>query len=237
MAQPVPASKAQLRHPICQRALEPVSRVIAIQAVMRPLTGTARLQLRFELLGRRHGSASYRNVSGGDLGRWISPQNPTLGVRAGDVWIVDKRVVDLRAPAAYRFRVSFRWIDAHHRIIATATKLTPKCSQPELRPDLLVRRVRVAATTLPNPSVYLVTVTNAGATAAGMFTVKFAPGGSAAALSLPIFGLAANTDHVLRFTGPACVSGVSPTVTVDPGQQVEDFNRANNVFAVACPPA
>ncbi len=231
----VSATRAELRHAICQSALEPAARAISVQAVMRPLSGTVRLQLRFELLARHGGTSSYRAISGGDLGSWISPQNPTLGARPGDVWIFEKQVVDLAAPAAYRFRVSFRWVGAHRRVIATTTELARKCTQPELRPDLRVRRVTVTPADKPARSIYLVTVANAGATAAGPFSVQFAPGGSDPLLTSPVTGLAPQATVMLRFNARACVSGVGPTVTVDPGQQVDDFDRSNNVFAITCP--
>ncbi len=230
-----PASKAQLRHSICQRALDPASRAISVQAVMRPVTGTVRLQLRFELLARQRGSSSLRVISGGDLGSWISPQNPTLGARAGDVWIFEKQVADLAAPAAYRFRVSFRWIGAHRRVIAATTRFAPKCAQQELRPDLRIRRVTVASAAKPTRSRYLVTVANTESTAAGPFSVQFAPGGSDRVLTRSVPGLTPGATVVVRFNARACVSGVSPTVTVDPGQQIEDFDRSNNASAITCP--
>ena len=93
------APRASLEAPICQQASDPLDRVIAITAVMRPLTGTARMELQFNLLEKPRGSSSYSVVTGGDLGKWITPSDPALGQRPDDVWILRKLVVNLAAPS------------------------------------------------------------------------------------------------------------------------------------------
>src|SRR5437588_3581577 len=109
----VPPPRDQLRSFTCQKAVDPPARAISIQAVMRPVRGTAKMQMRFQLMRRTKLGAPFRVVRGPLLGSWISPQNPSLGQRPGDVWIVNHPVVDLPAPATYRFRVTFRWTDAN----------------------------------------------------------------------------------------------------------------------------
>lgn len=171
------APRARLKSPVCQRALDPPARGVAITAVMRPLTGTTRMQLRFQLLSRLTPSSSFGLVSGGDLGTWIDPRNATLGQRLGDVWILKKQAVNLAAPAEYRFRVSFRWFGAHDRVIGTASRESELCSQPELRPDVLVESITVTAVAgRPKLNRYVATIRNAGATASGPFSVLFSPG-------------------------------------------------------------
>src|SRR5450432_2555286 len=101
----------------CQRALDPPNRSVSVNAVMRPVKGTRKLSLK----------------------------DPTLGRRAGDVWELNKAVSNLDAPAVYRFRVTFRWLGAHDRVLATAVTQSGSCGQRELRPDLLVRSVSVEA--------------------------------------------------------------------------------------------
>ncbi len=237
----VPAPRAQLRGLLCQRHtghnLDPASRAVAIDAVMRPLAGTLKMTLRFQLLSRPKGAGSFRAVRGGDLGSWLSPHNPTLGSRRGDVWILNKQVVDLAAPAVYRFRVTFRWRGPHGRLLRTVTRLSPRCAQPELRPNLLVRRIDVQPAAKPGRSVYVATIANSGATAAGPFQVLFSPGSGLPAQTRQVAGLGPGASTKLRFTGPACPAGSSPTVTVDPAEQVDDFNRADNAMSVVCPTA
>ena len=162
-------AKAQLRGFVCQTARDPANRGVVITAVMRPLSHTQRLSLRFDLLvgAHRHGSTSM--VHFGDLGTWIYPSNRTLGRRPGDVWIVHHPVAQLqRAPAYYRFKVSFRWLGAHSHVLGTAVRYSPTCFQPELRPDLQVAAIHIK----PNPSnpkrdIYSVLIRNAGASSTG----------------------------------------------------------------------
>src|SRR5205807_3462613 len=79
-----PPPRSQLTGFACTHALDPSDRAIGVQAVMRPLTGTRRLAIRFELLKRPLGQPA-QTVAGGDLGLWKTPPEPTLGQRSGDV--------------------------------------------------------------------------------------------------------------------------------------------------------
>src|SRR5947209_13601920 len=90
--------RTQLRSFMCVTALDPPSRAISVTAVMRPLPGTSKLQLKFQLYSRSSSTRPYARVRGGDLNKWVSPGDPTIGTRAGDVWKVNKPVVDLKAP-------------------------------------------------------------------------------------------------------------------------------------------
>jgi hypothetical protein len=228
--------RASLRAFVCQHALDPPARAVSVTAVMRPVSGTKHMRLRFQLLSRAKGAATFAPISGGDLGTWIDPKSATLGQRSGDVWILHKQVVDLVAPAAYRYQVSFRWIGAHGRVLGTASRQSAVCSQPELRPDLLVESITVAPVTgRPAVDHYVVAIRNAGATAAGAFDVAFSPGGSSAAVTKSVPGLAAHQRLQKTFVGPVCDSNSPPTVTVDPGDQVDDFNRENNSMTAVCP--
>ena len=169
---------AKLRGFSCQRSVNPVGRGVAVSAVMRPLKGTRRMALRFELFLRTKANPSWTAVSGGDLGSWLTPRNPTLGQRPGDVWIVNKPVNNLRAaPAVYRFRVTFRWTGTRGRTLGTAVRYSASCSEPELRPDLLVQSIDVQPISgHPKLNLYVATIANAGATAARGFRVQFNPG-------------------------------------------------------------
>lgn len=231
--------EVRLRHFVCKRALDPASRAVSITAVMHSIKGTTRLSLRFQLLSRTHRKAPYTTVTGGDLGSWISPIDPTLGQRPNDVWILNKQVVDLAAPAVYRFRVFFRWIGAHDHILASTVRETTTCRQPELRPDLAVEGIAVSPDNAdPTLDRYVATIGNNGATAAGPFSVVFAPRRGAAPLrTRSLNGLGPHAKTKVTFTGPICSSGSPPTVTVDPNDQVDDYNRANNSATAVCPPA
>jgi hypothetical protein len=227
------APRARLRNLICQKALDPPARAVSITAVMRPLVGTQKLEMKFELLSRLPGSATLTQLSGTGLGTWIAPDNATLGRRPGDVWIVHHPVADLSAPAAYRFRVAFRWLGSHGRILGSATRTTGPCRQPELRPDLLVQSFTVQPVAgHPRIDDYVAKIRNGWATAAGPFDVEFTD--ATKAKSVTIKRLGPHTTRKLQFIGLACVSTAPPSLTIDPQGQVDDYNRANNTAVAVC---
>ena len=228
---------AQLSALVCQRAVAPRARAVAVTAVMRPVHGTRSMQLRVQLLERARGQSAFTTVSGGDLGAWRSPRNPTLGRQPGDVWRLQKKVSNLAAPATYRFRVSYQWIGTQRRILASAVRDTAACQQAELRPDLRVTRVDIEPVAgQPHQSIYAATVVNDGATGAGPFNVAFIPGGGAPAHVHRQAWLAAHTYTVIRFKAAACTAGQpAGTIAADPENAVADFDRSNNVLQKPCP--
>lgn len=224
--------RSELRSFMCVTALDPPSRAISVTAVMRPLKGTTKLQLKFQLYSRRSSTRPFTRVRGGDLNSWVSPSDPSLGTRAGDVWTLNKPVVDLKAPATYRFRVTYRWLGAHNKVLGTMVRTSSSCYQPELRPDLQVTTIGVEAVPgNPNANTYVAAIRNRGATAAGPFQVQFIDGTVVKTHS--VSGLAAHTTIRQRFLGPLCTSGPA-TVTADPVGAIDDYDRSNNALNVTC---
>jgi len=223
----------QLNSFVCQKALDPPERAVSVQAVMRPLSGTMKMQVRFELMRQTTPGTAFTMVHGRLLGSWISPENPTLGQQPDDVWNVNHPVVDLPAPATYRFRVTFRWTGANGQRLGTATQTSPDCFEPELRADLLVRSLSV------NPLAsgdngYVAVVANRGKSGAGPFQVALA-GASATPQTMTVASLGPRSSTHVRFVAPACTAGSSLTVTVDPAHTVDEYDFANNALTVACP--
>jgi hypothetical protein len=228
--------RAALADFVCQRALDPPARAVSVQAVMRSLPGTQKLSVRFQLLVTRTALAPVALVRAGDLGSWISPEDSTLGQLPGDVWRLSKPVANLAAPAAYRFRVTFRWIGSRGHILGTAVRLSPICMQPERRPDLLVKSIKVSSIAgRPSEDDYIALIRNAGATAAGPFGVLFAPRAAAGSRTVTVARLAPGGMLRETFVGPLCTSGSAPTITVDSTGQVDDSNRSNNSLTATCP--
>ena len=77
---------------VCQTALDPPDRAISVTAVMRPVTGTQQMQIEFQLFTKTPAATSWTQVTGNGLGAWLTPSNPTLGQRPGDVWKVSHPV-------------------------------------------------------------------------------------------------------------------------------------------------
>ena len=121
--------RASLQGMVCQQATNPLDRAVAVTAVMRPLTGTRAMELKFLLERRTSGSGAWTNVAGRDLGRWLHPTDPTLGQQPGDVWQLNKDVVNLPT-ARYRFLVTFRWLGRSGAVLGRVEKLSGVCDQP-----------------------------------------------------------------------------------------------------------
>jgi hypothetical protein len=236
--------KDQLRSFVCQKALDPPSRAVSVQGVMRPVTGTASMQMRFDLMRQTTTGGPFKLVRGRLLGSWISPQEPTLGQRPGDIWIVNHPVVDLGAPATYRFRVSFRWMDSSGQPLANAVQTSPNCWQPELRADLLVRSITVTPLT-SGQDAYVATIANKGQTAAGPVEVDLAGAGvgagagagsgSSGPLAATVPSVAARSTVRHRFVAAACTPGSMLTVTVDPSHTIDEYDFSDNALTISCP--
>lgn len=227
--------RASLRAFSCQRALDPPNRSVGVTAVMRPVARTKRLALKFDLLYKRGHSSVVKSVRVGDLGTWITPKNPTLGRLPGDVWNLQKSVVELGTPATYRFRVTFRWTGGHGRVLGTVVRYSKACLQKELRPDLIVRSITVT----PDPNNanldrYVALIANAGNSAAGPFDVLFAPL-TGHPRTRVVGRLGAHKHKKVLFVGPVCTTATAPTITADSASQVDDLNRANNALQATCP--
>jgi len=230
------APRAELTQFVCQRALDPANRSVSVQAVTRPLTDTRKLAVKFDLLERTPAAPSAATVRGDGLGTWITPTDPTLGQLPGDVWRLNKTVLNLDAPATYRFRVTFRWTGALGKVLGTAVRYTRSCTQRELRPDLLVSSITVGPVAAnPDEDLYTAVIADQGATGAGPFEVLFAPGDSSAPMTRMIQFLRAGESRSLSFVGPTCDAASPPTVTVDATSEVDDDNRANNTMTAVCP--
>ncbi|HTX30523.1 MAG TPA: hypothetical protein VMD09_04015 [Solirubrobacteraceae bacterium] len=126
-----PPPRAALDGFVCERASNALDRVIAVVGVMRPVTGTQRMQMRFVLQRRDAVTNSFTVVQGGDLGRWRSPTPATLGQQPNDVWRLRKLVANLPGPATYRFRVTFRWLGTSNTVLGRSTLTSGTCSQPQ----------------------------------------------------------------------------------------------------------
>ncbi len=124
------APRAALEGMVCQRASNALDRAVQVTAVMRPVSGTEQMAMMFELQQRPSGASTFSNVRAGDLGKWRHPLDPTLGQRSGDLWKLSKPVVNLAAPAFYRFVVTFRWTGPSGRELEQVKLRSQLCHQP-----------------------------------------------------------------------------------------------------------
>jgi len=230
-----PAPRDQVRSFVCQKALDPPTRAVSVQAVMRPVTGTAKMQMRFDLMRKTRAGAPFKVVRGQFLGSWLAPDNSTLGQRPGDVWIVNHPVVGLPAPATYRFRVSFRWLGSSGQQLLSAVQSSSACYQPELRADLLVRSLTVTPLA-SGQAAYVAEIANRGLTAAGPVEVDLA-GVGAGKQAETLGSVGPKSTARERFVAPACTPGANLVVTVDPSHTIDEYDFTNNVLTMPCPPS
>jgi hypothetical protein len=123
------APRAALEGFVCQRAASHFNRAIAVVGVMRPMTGTQEMAMKFVLQRRTMSGGAFAPVQGRDLGRWLMPTPATLGQRPNDEWRLTKLVVNLASAVDYRFRVTFRWTGAAGAMLGRTALLSPGCAQ------------------------------------------------------------------------------------------------------------
>jgi len=185
--------------------------------------------LRFVLQAQTPGDPRWRHVTADGFDRWL-PSAP--GVRR---YTYAKTVRSLLAPASYRATVRFRWLDADGQVLDQDDAVSTVCSQDDLRPDLVPRRIDVQpAAGDTGQHRYGVLVRNAGATASGAFGVRIdVPGLPSATATATALG--SGESRVVTVTAPACAPGDTVTAVVDPAGLVDEADEDANAVSVACP--
>lgn len=224
----------------CHHALAPEARLLGVVATVHAPAGavpaTRRVGVRLHLLVRHAGEATFS--------AYAPPPPYTVQELGLDTWVrsgrgsrslrYSKTFNNLDAPAAYRFKVSFRRYGAHGKVVRTWSRRTHSCSQPDLRPDLQVRNVVVQPAGAKRDR-YRVFVRNRGKTAAGPFEVQLAVGGTKVVRRTVAAGLEAGGLTRVGFgRQPACDTS-PPVVTLDPDAAVAESDEADNVVPVTCP--
>ncbi|MDQ6816244.1 MAG: hypothetical protein M3018_02395 [Actinomycetota bacterium] len=231
------APRASLTGFLCQTALGPLTRGIAVTAVMRPVPATVSMQVKFELLRmvRRGAASKLVRARKGNLGKWISPANASLGQVPTDVWKPTGEVANLPAPDYYRLRVSFRWMGSGNVKLAQTVRISAVCYEPELRPNLVVRSISIAPIpSKPGEDAYDAVIANRGATATGRFDISLTEAQTVVdTTSLP--DLSPHRVRRAHLTGPACTPGEVITVTADPAHRVNVSTRTRSTLSVVCP--
>lgn len=228
-----PAYEARLV--LCTRSPQTQRRMAFVATQMRPVPGARRLTLRIDLYQRPLGGGRWAlrsDVPG--LGEWVTPSDPSIGSRSSDVFRYRQAVGRLVVPFAFRFTVTFRWLDATGKPVNEAVVVTQPCREPDVRPDLVVTRA-TAETVVPDQGMarYVVTVKNVGRSHASGVQL-------AATFPSPmrtIRKLAPRESADLTFWGPApCTEGtVPPSFLADPANTIDEANETNNSLAVTCP--
>jgi CARDB len=212
----------------CHVAGDLADRYATFAAQMVASAGTQQMSLRLQLFEHTPGSSGYRLINGvPGFGVWESSV-PGIGV-----FNYSQEVTSLTAPASFRVVVGYRWLDAGHHVLKRSTRTTVACAEPAQLPNLVPGSVAVAAGGGAGMSAYSLTVRNDGSAPAGPFDVGLSVGGVALA-DQTVSGLAAGAHTVVAFTGPACASGGTLDVVVNPNDSVAESTDVDNSRTVAC---
>jgi hypothetical protein len=212
----------------CVPALDPLERTATFEARMRAARGSERMQVRFSLQVREDPLRGWRRISAEGFDTWLTS---LPDVRR---YSYEKTLVNLASPAAYRTIVRFRWLDADGEIVKSARITSAACRQPDMRPDLEVRRIDVLPGRDADTRRYAVVVRNAGRSAADAFAVTLRAGEEELGTT-GVPGLPALTSRIVTFTGPACALGAPLLVTLDADETVDERDESDNAFAATCP--
>jgi CARDB len=201
-------------------------RSATFEARIHAIRRTERMQLRFALQVREDGL--WHRVVAPGFDTWLTSEPE---VRR---YSYARTVTNLTAPAAYRMVVRFRWLDADGATIRSARVTSAACRQPDMRPDLQPQGVEVLPVADADKRRYLVTLRNDGRSDALPFAATLAVGDEQLE-PLSVLGLAAGTRQFVAFTGPPCTEGSQLTVTLDPGEAVDERDEDDNVLVTPCP--
>jgi hypothetical protein len=223
------AAPASVRVAECTPALEPGARTATFEARIRAAAGADRLAVRFTLQARGQDELEWRRVTAPGFGAWLTSD------RGVGRFSYAKTVLNLSAPTSYRVVVRFRWLAPDGEVLHSAKETSHVCRQPDLRPDLVARRIDVLAAEDPGERRYVVALRNVGRTAAPGSTVALRAG--AALLATVITpALAPGATRSVTFTAPACVPGEPLVATADAGLAVDEADERNELI-VPCPEA
>jgi hypothetical protein len=200
------------------------TRQAVFEGQLRVFRQAPKMQMRFTLQASTPDAVKWRKVDAPNFGEWISAP---AGVGK---YTYDKTVQDLLAPASYRAVVDFRWRDRGGKTIRTEKVTSPVCKQPDARPDLVMRSVRL------EDGSYVGVVFNRGRQAAGPFAVDFLVDGSSVG-TVEVSGLAPQTPVTVMTpapTGAACPAGTQVQAVADARSQVDEADEENNEVSSSC---
>ena len=117
-----PSASATLEQ--CVTAVNQTERSATFAGEMTAIAGSARMEMRIDVLERMPEQIRFHAVSAPGLGVWRSSSQ---GVK---VYKYLKQVTNLSAPAFYRGAVRFRWLNARGRLMKAVELRTARCQQP-----------------------------------------------------------------------------------------------------------
>lgn len=227
-ASAAPASSVSTGVDQCVAAGSVTAGSVQFRSRMTAVPGTRQMWVRFDLQAKLAGDTSWQTVSTRDNG-WIKSN---AGV---DEFIWHKLFQGLSAPGDYRARVRFRWYDADGKILDSASRRTPVCTQPDMRPNLVLGSLSAESTSDAGQLRYVLAMRNTGKGDSAAFDISFSVGGDPRpVVSVP--GLPAGRSQTISFVGDRCRPGDALRLEADPADRIAEVDEADNVLSTTCPP-
>jgi hypothetical protein len=107
----------------CVTAAEPEERAVTFAGEMATIPGSAKMEMRIDVLERMPRELVFHSVAAPGLGVW---RTSAPGVKT---YKYLKEITNLAAPAYYRAVVRFRWLNAKGHTIKSLEARTPRCTQ------------------------------------------------------------------------------------------------------------
>ena len=190
---------------------------------------TGRMEMRFDLYARNKGT-DWAPVDVDGFGEWDLSDSGVSG------FIIKKRVAGLLGGYSYRAVVRFRWRTDGGKIVRTAKKVTPACTQPDTTPDLAVFEPSIVAGVRDDVVVYRAVVKNVGSGTTAAFDVVLAVNGVAQPPQR-VGPLAPGATAPVTFQAPRCQAGTIVRFTVDAKAEIVESTETNNALERRCAPA
>jgi CARDB protein len=223
----VPKSARAVSLTACERDTGAGDGAAVFEARMRLLPRTSRMQMRFTLQGRTPGRDRYAAITAPGFGSWVSADPGTSR------YVYTKRVENLLAPASYRVKLRFRWLNAAGKVVQRAKAFSAACRQPDPRPDLTVRSIGVQSVADPARRRYVAFVRNTGRGVAGPSSLELIVAGTLLG-SVLVAELEPGEGALVSIEAPACEEGDPVLAEADADEAVDESDEADNRFSRSC---
>jgi hypothetical protein len=199
------------------------AREAVFEGQVRVYRKAPRMQMRFTLQAQTPDAPKWRKVEVPDFSGWINAP-----VNVGK-YTYDRTVQDLLAPASYRAVIEFRWKSRSGKTLRTERATSPVCRQPDARPDLVVRNVRL------QDGSFVGVIVNRGREVTGAFAVDFLLDGVSVG-TVAVEALDPRAPLTVMTPAPKgpCAPGAALEVVADPRGEVDESDEENNSFSTSC---
>jgi CARDB len=212
----------------CLSAVNQANRSATFAGQMVATADTQHMTMRIDVLERMSTENHFHTVSAPGLGVW---RNSVPGVK---IYRYLKQVTNLSAPASFKARIRFRWLDAKSRVVKRAERRTATCDQPDERPKLVVGEVMVKKSSNSSNADYQITVRNDGRSATDAFQITLNVNGLQQA-PVNVAPLAGGSRTQLAVVAPRCTPQSTIEVGLDPQHQIDEAQGGGLSDVVSCP--